>query len=164
MSLCKGRSALSALGHINTRQFLNTALFATARLYHCHINDCHPQHQFTYLVNTHDKFSNGFTALSENLVMHHFEKKSLVNNFFLGEYGKLHALLLCAVNVFFSIYCLLHMSLEGHISIGNIRISCGKWQSRLSWAMHLQMSDQLTLCSQQHAQQCTWCHAHCCQQ
>ena len=91
------------------------------------------------------------------------KKKTPVNNFFPGEYSKLCALLLCAVNVFFGIYCLSCVSLEGHISIGNIRISHGKWQSRLSQAMCLQMSDQLTLCSWQHAWQCTQCHAHCCQ-
>ena len=58
------------------------------------------------------------------------KKKSPVNNFFPGESGKLHALLLCAVNVFFCIYCLSCMSLEGCISIGNIRISHGKWQKQ----------------------------------
>ena len=99
-----------------------------------------------------DRIDDLVTVLSENLVMCHFEKKkSLVNNFFPGEYSKLCALLSCAVNVFFGIYCLSCMSLEGHISIGNIRISFGKWQSRLSQAMHLQMSDQLTLCSRQHS-------------
>ena len=103
-------------------------------------------------------------AIGMDITLFWKKKRSPVNNFFLGEYGKLCALLSCAVNVFFGIYCLSCMSLEGCISIGNIRISHGKWQSRLSRAVHLQMSNQLTLCSQQHARQCAWCRAHCCQQ